>query len=48
MPAHTPADEDSPSLELPVTLDMPGEVADFLRTAERETAARAADFVGDQ
>ncbi|MGW0821905.1 resolvase [Streptomyces sp. NPDC002845] len=34
--------EGVPVLELPVTLDMPGKVADFLRTAELEPAERDA------
>lgn len=36
------ADQDTPALELPVVLDMPGKVADFLRTANLEPAERAA------
>ncbi|MFJ8547221.1 recombinase family protein [Streptomyces sp. NPDC093586] len=35
------ADQDAPALELPVVLDMPGKVADFLRTANLEPAERA-------
>ncbi|MGW4343681.1 recombinase family protein [Streptomyces sp. NPDC004690] len=42
MPEHTAIEEDAPAPELPVTLDMPGKVADFLRTAELEPAERAA------
>lgn len=43
MPDHIAiADEDAPAPELLVTLDMPGKVADFLRTAELEPAERAA------
>jgi transposase-like protein len=44
MPDHTAAagHEDTPAPELPVTLDMPGKVADFLRTAELTNAERAA------
>lgn len=42
MPDHTAAEEEAPALELPVTLDMPGKIADFLRTAELEAAERAA------
>ena len=43
MPQHTTAShEDTPAPELPVTLDMPGKVADFLRTADPEPAERAA------
>ncbi|MFD3492666.1 hypothetical protein ACFWWB_19220 [Streptomyces sp. NPDC058690] len=40
---HAPADrEDAPAPELPVTLDMPGKAADFLRTTELGTAEHAA------
>ncbi|TKA02940.1 recombinase family protein [Actinacidiphila oryziradicis] len=43
MPEHTEADhENASAMELPVTLDMPGKVADFLRAAELEPAERAA------
>ncbi|MGW5479210.1 hypothetical protein [Streptomyces sp. NPDC004008] len=43
MPEHTPADcDDAPAPELPVTLDMPGKVADFLRAADLVPAERAA------
>ncbi|MFF4757989.1 resolvase [Streptomyces sp. NPDC001292] len=43
MPDHTTIEqEDVPAPELPVTLDMPGKVADFLRTTELEPAERAA------
>ncbi|EST36743.1 hypothetical protein [Streptomyces roseochromogenus] len=43
MPDHTTAGrEDAPAPELPVTLDMPGKVADFLRTTELEPTERAA------
>ncbi|GAA2621509.1 sigma factor-like helix-turn-helix DNA-binding protein [Streptomyces axinellae] len=42
MPEHTAADEDSLAPELPVTLDMPGKVADFLRATELKPAERAA------
>ncbi|GAA2595932.1 resolvase [Streptomyces axinellae] len=43
LPEHTTADhEGTPAPELPVTLDMPGKVADFLRTTELEPAERAA------
>ncbi|MFC1414876.1 hypothetical protein ACEZCY_37695 [Streptacidiphilus sp. N1-12] len=42
LPDHTAIEEDAPAPELPVTLDMPGKVADFLRTAELEPAERAA------
>lgn len=37
-----PAQQDARASELPVTLDMPGKVADFLRTTELESAERAA------
>ncbi|MFF4094616.1 recombinase family protein [Streptomyces sp. NPDC001834] len=43
MPDHTPIEqEDVQAPELAVTLDMPGKIADFLRTAELEPAERAA------
>ncbi|MDV9186860.1 recombinase family protein [Streptomyces sp. SR27] len=42
LPSHTAIEEDAPPPELPVTLDMPGKVADFLRTTELEPAERAA------
>ncbi|MFC9407378.1 recombinase family protein [[Kitasatospora] papulosa] len=42
LPEHTTSEEDAPAPELPVTLDMPGKVADFLRTAELEPAEQAA------
>ncbi|MEU5510821.1 recombinase family protein [Streptomyces fungicidicus] len=42
LPEYTAADPDAPAPELPVTLDMPGKVADFLRAAELEPAERAA------
>ncbi|MEU9358008.1 recombinase family protein [Streptomyces sp. NPDC048301] len=42
LPEHTAIEEDAPAPELPVTLDMPGKVADFLRTTELEPADRAA------
>ncbi|MFE9966464.1 resolvase [Streptomyces sp. NPDC005525] len=42
LPDHTAIEEDAPAPELPVTLDIPGEVADFLRTTELEAAERAA------
>ncbi|MFE9628503.1 recombinase family protein [Streptomyces sp. NPDC006527] len=41
LPEHV-ADEVAPAPELLVTLDMPGKVADFLRTAELDDAERAA------
>ncbi|MEV7018939.1 hypothetical protein [Streptomyces sp. NPDC093991] len=42
MPDHTAGDPGDPAPELPVVLDMPGKVADFLRSAELEAAERAA------
>ncbi|MER6522819.1 resolvase [Streptomyces sp. NPDC060334] len=43
MPDHTAIEqEDIPAPELPVTLDMPGKVADFLRAAELESVERTA------
>ncbi|MBP2055192.1 transposase-like protein [Streptomyces griseochromogenes] len=39
---HTATTEDAPIPELPVTLDMPGKVADFLRAIELEPAERDA------
>ncbi|WP_251829237.1 hypothetical protein [Streptomyces sp. ATCC 21386] len=42
MPGHIAIEENSPAPELPIALDMPGKVADFLRTAELEPAERAA------
>ncbi|MEE1938371.1 recombinase family protein [Streptomyces sp. TRM 70361] len=42
LPDHTAIEEDAAAPELPVTLDMPGKVADFLRTTELEPAERAA------
>ncbi|MCQ8192669.1 recombinase family protein [Streptomyces rugosispiralis] len=42
LPEHTAADPGAPAPELPVTLDMPGKVADFLRAAELDDAERAA------
>ncbi|MFJ1900520.1 recombinase family protein [Streptomyces sp. NPDC088115] len=41
LPEHTSVDLDTPAPELPILLDMPGKVADFLRTAELEPAERA-------
>ncbi|MFD3752588.1 resolvase [Streptomyces cyaneofuscatus] len=35
-------EEDAPALELPVTLDKPGKVADYLRASELDPAERAA------
>ncbi|MFI9366943.1 resolvase [Kitasatospora sp. NPDC053057] len=43
LPDHAASErENIPAPELPVTLDMPGKVADFLRTAELEPAERTA------
>lgn len=42
MPEHIAANEGAPALELPVILDMPGKVADFLRATELDEAERAA------
>ncbi|MFE4872070.1 recombinase family protein [Streptomyces sp. NPDC056682] len=42
LPEHVAADAPVPAPELPITLDMPGKVADFLRTAELDDAERAA------
>jgi hypothetical protein len=42
LPDHTAIEEDAPAPELPVTLDVPGKVADFLRTTDLEPAERAA------
>ncbi|MET7295703.1 resolvase [Streptomyces griseoloalbus] len=42
LPEHTASEEHSPAPELPVTLDMPGKVADFLRAAELDDVERAA------
>lgn len=43
MPEHIAGgQEDVPVPELPVTLDIPGKVADFLRSTELEPAERAA------
>ncbi|MGN5377936.1 resolvase [Streptomyces lasalocidi] len=41
MPDHTAIEENVPAPELPVTLDMPGEVTDFFRTTGLEPAERA-------
>ncbi|WP_419996135.1 recombinase family protein [Streptomyces boninensis] len=46
LPEYTVADQDAPAPELPVLLDMPGKVADFLRAADLEPAERAALDVG--
>ncbi|MFJ6930656.1 resolvase [Streptomyces nigra] len=43
LPEHTAEGQEGvPTPELPVTLDMPGKVADYLRTTELEPAERAA------
>ncbi|MFJ9032486.1 hypothetical protein ACIRQP_28955 [Streptomyces sp. NPDC102274] len=42
LPEHTAEGQDVPTPELPVTLDMPGKVADFLRATELEPDERAA------
>lgn len=42
MPDHTSIEEDVAAQELPVTLDMRGKVADFLRSADLEPAERVA------
>ncbi|MGW7103273.1 recombinase family protein [Streptomyces sp. NPDC054838] len=42
LPEHTAGEEDIAALELPVTLDMPGKVADYLRATELEPAERVA------
>ncbi|MFE6891979.1 resolvase [Streptomyces sp. NPDC057694] len=42
LPEHTASEEDAPTPELPVALDMPGKVPDCLRTTELEPAERAA------
>ncbi|MEU7177336.1 MULTISPECIES: resolvase [Streptomyces] len=42
LPDHTAAAPEAPVPGLPVTLDMPGKVADFLRAAELEPAERVA------
>ncbi|MFF4576502.1 resolvase [Streptomyces sp. NPDC001410] len=41
LPEYTAADPGAPAPELPVVLDMPGKVADFLRAAELEPAEHA-------
>ncbi|MFJ9023085.1 recombinase family protein [Streptomyces sp. NPDC102259] len=41
LPDHIAIEEEGPAPELPVTLDMPGKVADFLRTAELDATERA-------
>ncbi|MFD9100305.1 recombinase family protein [Streptomyces virginiae] len=42
LPDHTATEEDAPAPELPVALDMPGKVADYLRTTELEPVERVA------
>ncbi|GAA2667596.1 hypothetical protein GCM10009864_41570 [Streptomyces lunalinharesii] len=42
LPEHVAAAEETPAPELPVALDMPGKVADFLRSAELDDIERAA------
>ncbi|MFD3940797.1 recombinase family protein [Streptomyces sp. NPDC058618] len=42
LPDHTAIEQDAPAPELPVTLDVPGKVADFLRATDLEPAERAA------
>ncbi|MFD7675256.1 resolvase [Streptomyces anulatus] len=42
LPKHTADERDVLAPEQPVTLDMPGKVADFLRSADLEPAERAA------
>ncbi|MEU5540391.1 recombinase family protein [Streptomyces sp. NPDC020362] len=41
LPEYTVADPGTPAPELPVVLDMPGKVADFLRNTDLEPAERA-------
>ncbi|MFK0213282.1 MULTISPECIES: resolvase [unclassified Streptomyces] len=42
LPDHTAAEQDAPAPESPVTLDMPGKVADFLRADKLDGVERAA------
>ncbi|MDQ1045113.1 hypothetical protein [Streptomyces sp. V4I2] len=42
LPQYTAADPGTPAPELPVTLGMPGKVADFLRAADLDDVERAA------
>ncbi|WP_228978516.1 resolvase [Streptomyces sp. DH12] len=42
LPDRAATEEDAPALELLVTLDMPGKVADFLSAADLEAAERTA------
>jgi hypothetical protein len=48
LPDQTVIEKDVPAPELPVTLDMPGKVADFLRTADLEPAEPAERAALDQ
>ncbi|USQ86062.1 hypothetical protein NFX46_21485 [Streptomyces phaeoluteigriseus] len=41
LPEHTVVDLDTPAPELPVLLDIPGKITDFLRAVELEPADRA-------
>jgi hypothetical protein len=41
LPKYTAADPGAPAPELPVVLDMPGKVANFLRTADLQPAEHA-------
>lgn len=42
LPEYTAVDPGAPAPELPVVLDMPGKIADFLRTTDLEPAERVA------
>ncbi|RCG16073.1 resolvase [Streptomyces reniochalinae] len=42
LPEHVTADDPVPVPEVPLTLDMPGKVADFLRATDLDDAERAA------
>ncbi|MFH8837257.1 recombinase family protein [Streptomyces sp. NPDC017868] len=42
LPDHTADEENAPAPKLPATLDIPGKVADYLRTTEPEPAEHAA------
>ncbi|MEU9132413.1 recombinase family protein [Kitasatospora sp. NPDC048540] len=46
LPDHATIEADAPTPELPVLLDMPGKVADFLRSGDLEPAERAALDLG--
>ncbi|MFF3091478.1 resolvase [Streptomyces nojiriensis] len=48
LPDHTASQEDAPASGLPVTLDMPGKVDDYLRTTELEPAEPAERAALDQ